>query len=145
MPAAIPIISAIIGAVGVGTKLVGMFDRSSAPTVPPTQPPAPAGPSSQQIQSVVSSQLPTIQSLTGGSLSPDYLLTYAPIFGGVGGAPGLDPIVRRLLAQFLGTGGGGSAGGGLPGAGLDTGSTCQPSGLPSSSAAASVSPGISDF
>lgn len=140
------LIPLIVGGAGVGTQ-IGM-DIANQPG-PAPKPVAPTGPSAPSISAAVAPQASTIESLTGGSISPDYLSSIAPQLAGVANQPNTQNGVQQFLNQFFGQGGGGGGGAapnnvGAPGS-SPTSSTFAPSGLPTNLSALASTPGVSDF
>lgn len=136
MPASlIPIIAAIASAgVGIGSTIYSDLNQPSTPKLTPA---APAGPTPQQVQAAVAPQALSIESATGGSVSPDYLSTIAPVLGGVAGSqPG---SVQSVINQILGNGSANQAPGGLSTAPF------TPSGLPTNVSALAATPGTSTY
>lgn len=146
MPMAAPVVAALIGAAStaaeVGVQLSGA-GQPSAPTAAPAAPTTPQGPTTQQTVSAIVPQALSIESMTGGSVSPDYLSTIAPLLAGVGGTSNLNPAMQQVLRQIFGSGGGGSATGSSAPGGSPTSFT--PSGLNTNLAPLANSPGVSDF
>lgn len=132
MPEAIAIIASLIGA---GTEVAGLFNRPSPPKLP-TQPTQPIGPTPEQQKALLAPQFPDIQALTGGSLSPDYYASVAPVRAGIAGTPGIEKVIRELLASFFGAGGTEGGGGGA---------SFSPAGLGTNLSALATQPGTSDF
>jgi hypothetical protein len=132
IPLAVTAITTGLGASGAG----------DAPKVPAPQ--APTGPSKSQLQAAIAPQAASIESMTGGSVSPDYLSTIAPILAGVGGQPNTNPAMQAILQQIFGQGGG--SGGSSPTVGAGgTPSTFTPTGLPTNLTSLASTPGLSDF
>jgi len=119
-----------------------IYSDLNQPGMPKTPAAAPTGPTTQQAQAAITPQALTIESLTGGSVSPDYLASIAPVLGGVGGQPNTNAAVQAMLKQLFGSGGG--APGAAPGGGGGTPSF-QPSGLPTNLSGLAATPGVSDF
>jgi hypothetical protein len=142
MPAAlIPIISAVVGAAGVGTSIYGMTQSPSAPKPTPA---APAGPSVDATKAATLPQALSIMSATEGGVSPDYTSTNAPIFAGTAGGPNTSAAMQQILQQIFGKGGsvpslgGGTSPGTAP-------SNFTPTGSPVYLGALAATPGVSDF
>jgi hypothetical protein len=124
VPAAIPIITAIIGAAGVGTSIYSLTNQPGAPK--PTAPPAPtleeANKTKQNQMASLSQAFPGIQAATGGSLSPEAWIRLSELISGKSGEPGIGAAGEDLLKLLKGGGGSTvSVGGG--GAGGSTGSS----------------------
>ena len=143
IPALIPLL------IGAGTSIAGLVNRPSAPKPPPATPPTPAGPTTDQARAAITPQALSIEALTGGSVSPDYLATIAPLAAGVGGTPNAPGAIQQVLQDIFGTGGGTRpGGGGTPATPAPTPSTpapFTPTGLPVNLAALAQTPGLSDF
>ena len=141
MPAAlIPIITAVIGAAGVGTSIYGMTQQGG--DTPKPAPAAPAGPTKDQAAAAIAPQALSIESATGGSVSPDYLSTIAPVLAGVAGQPNTNNAMQQILQQIFGKGGGTT-----PTPPTSPGATpgFSPSGLPVNLSALAATPGVSDW
>ena len=123
MPAAIiPIITALVGAAGVGTSIYSLVNQPGAPktttpTLTPEQATAQATQTRQNQQAALSQALPGEQARVGGALSPESLLRLAEQISGQGGAPGIESsiqdLISKMVAQSSGvnvTAGGGGAG-----------------------------------
>lgn len=143
MPIGIPIIAALIGAATTtGLALSGATTPSTPKSTTPTTA-TPAGPTPSQVQAAVTPQALNIESLTGGSVSPDYLAQIAPIQGGI--APGSSPAIQQVINSILGTQ---TTPSGLTGGGTLTGgsaTTFSPTGVPGNPAALAAVPGFSDW
>lgn len=124
--------------IGLGEQLANQ--PGGGPKAAPAAAAAPTGPPTSQILSAATPQALTIESLTGGSVSPEYLSTVAPLLAGVAGQPNTPSAMAQLLKQ-LGLGGSGSTGGtsSIPSAPF------TPSGTPTDLRALGQSPGLSDF
>lgn len=109
MPAAaIPIITAIIGAAGVGTSIYSLTNKPSAPkpaTPTPAQTTATAADTQKTQEAALSQEFPNIQAATGGSLSPDAWIKLAEMLSGQAGAPGIGGSSQDLLMKIFGKGG----------------------------------------
>lgn len=144
LPAAViaALISAGVAGTGMGLQASGALtpDTPKAPGV--TTPP---GPSKSQLQAAIAPQAATIESMTGGSVSPDYLSTVAPLLAGAGGQTNTNSAMQSIIQQIFGAGGG-STGGGTPTVGAGgTSAGFAPTGLPTNLASLASSPGLSDF
>lgn len=143
MPIGIPAIMAIIsGVIGAGSTAYSIYESQNQPGLPKTAP-APSGPTTQQAQSAIAPQATTIESQTGGSVSPEYLSTVAPVLAGVAGQPNTPAAMAAILSQILGSGSTPSAGLSPGGTGLPTNFTA--SGLPTNLSALASTPGASDY
>lgn len=140
MPPAI--IAAIIGAAATATEVGVQLSGAGQPSTPKQATAPTPGPTTDQAKAAIAPQALSIESATGGSVSPDYLSTIAPIAAGVGGQPNTNNAMQQLLQQIFGKGGGG----GTPGSGGGAGTApFTPSGLPVNLAALSATTGASDF
>ncbi len=110
-----PIAAAIASIVGAGaTTGVGLYEASQTPSQPKlptsvTQTPL-TGPQNAQTQAAVSQQLPTLQSLTGGSVSPEYAASFGATQSGNANNPQASGDVQAAINQFFGLGASGSSG-----------------------------------
>jgi hypothetical protein len=140
MPFLIPL---AVTAITTGLSASGALSGDT-PKIP--APPSPTGPSKSQLQAAIAPQAASIESMTGGSVSPDYLSTIAPILAGVGGQPNTNPAMQAILQQIFGQGGGsgGSGSSATVGAG-GTPSAFTPTGLPTNLSSLATTPGLSDF
>lgn len=150
MPAAlVPIIATVVAAAATtATSIYGAVNQPGTPKAP--APAGPTGPTSDQIKAAVGPQALSIESATGGSVSPDYLSTIAPILAGVptsgqGSQNAINSVIQGILGNQQIPSFGGGAGGGF-GAGLgSTPAPFTPSGMPVNLGALSATPGTSDF
>lgn len=138
MPISAPIIAALISAATAATTTGLSLAGAGQPARPPQPKPQPTGPTASQVQAAVTPQAMTIESLTGGSVSPEYLSTIAPVQAGVGGQTNTQAGVQAALQQILG-----NKGPFLPGTAPS--SSFQPTGLPVNLAALASTPGTSDY
>jgi hypothetical protein len=144
LPIGAPIIAALITAATAATTTGLELAGAGQPSTPKqATTPAQTGPTVDQAKAAIAPQALSIESATGGSVSPDYLSTIAPLAAGVGGQPNTNNAMQQLLQQIFGKGGGGSTTGST-GAGAGT-APFTPSGLPVNLAALSNTPGASDF
>lgn len=142
MPIAAPIVAALIGAAATATEVGVQLSGAGQPSTPKPAAAPPSSPTVDQAKALIAPQAMSIESATGGSVSPDYLSTIAPIAAGVGGQPNTNNAVQQLLQQIFGKGGGNSVPGSTGGAGT---APFTPSGLPVNLASLSQTPGASDF
>lgn len=141
MPPAI--IAAVIGAAATATEVGVQLSGAGQPSTPKqATTPAPSSPTTDQTKAAIAPQAMSIMSATGGSVSPDYLSTIAPIAAGVGGQPNTNNAMQQLLQQIFGKGGGNGTPGSSGGAGT---APFTPSGMPVNLSALSTTPGSSDF
>ena len=120
--AALPaIIPALIGAAAtVGQVIYSDVNQPGAPKSPGPVAPVAQSPTTNAGQTTAAAQtLPTLQSLTGGSLSPEYASQFATLQSGQGNNPQAAGNVQAAINQFFGLGapgqGGLSTGGVSPG------------------------------
>jgi hypothetical protein len=97
----IPLIAAGIGAAGTGLAIDQALNQPSAPKVSTTPPPLTSTQNASQT-AAVGQQLPTLQSLTGGSLSPEYYAQYGGTQAGVGNDPRATGNIQDAVSQFFG-------------------------------------------
>lgn len=114
MPFIIPFIPLIAAGVTAGTSLGLTLSNQpgSAPQIPtgPTTP-QPQGTATDTAQkAAVASSLPNLQSLTGGSLSPEYASQWAGLNTGLSNNPQAGGNVQAAINQFFGFGSPGTTG-----------------------------------
>jgi hypothetical protein len=135
----IPLLPAVFAAASTSIAGYELANQPSAPK-PPSVPTAPAPLTAQQSNAVkanVGGQLPNLQALTGGSLSPETSSVLAQLAAGTAGDPQTSGLTQQVINQFFGLGAPGNTG--LAPSGGLTPSTS----LPSLSSATS-SPGLID-
>jgi hypothetical protein len=110
----IPLIAAGVGAAGLADTI---YNQVNAPSqTAPTPTPVPTGPQPQSTQTnqaqtaAAASALPTLQSLTGGSLSPEYAAQFAGLQTGTAGNPQASGNVQSAVNQFFGLNAPGTSG-----------------------------------
>ena len=104
MPAlsTIAAIAAIASAgVGAGSGIYSAVNSPSSPKLPTGVQPQTAATNQAQTAAVTSS-LPTLQSLTGGSLSPEYAAAYGATQAGLGNNPQASGNVQQAINQYFG-------------------------------------------
>lgn len=106
MPFIIPFIPLIAAGVTAGTSLGLTLSNQpgSAPQIPtgPTTP-QPQGTTTDMAQkAAVASSLPNLQSLTGGSLSPEYASQWVGLNTGLGNNPQAGGNIQSAINQFFG-------------------------------------------
>lgn len=121
MPPALIAAIATVAAAATTTG-VSLYEASNQPGTPKPPTAAPMTPGQNaQTTAAVGQQLPNLQSLTGGSVSPEYAAQYGSTQAGVGNDPKASGDVQAAINNFFGltapgstglTGGGG--GGGSP-------------------------------
>lgn len=95
-------IAAIIGsAVTAGTSIYEATQTPSQPKLP-TGPAPLTGPQNRAQTEAISSTLPNLQSLTGGSLSPEYAASYGATQSGLNNNPQSTGNVQSAINQFFG-------------------------------------------
>jgi len=101
----IPLIAALVGA---GTTIAGIAERPGgggppkAPTPSPAETAATAEKGKQSQVAALQSAFPSIQALTGGSLSPETWLRMAELLTGQGGTPGIGAAEGDILKRLSG-------------------------------------------
>lgn len=100
----IPLIAAGVGAAGLADTVYNQVNAPGAPAATPAsttpQPQTAATNTSQTV--AASSALPTLQSLTGGSLSPEYASQWAGTTTGLGNNPQAAGNIQSAINQFFG-------------------------------------------
>jgi hypothetical protein len=124
LPLIVSLISAGVGGVSTG---VGLYEQSQAPRTPqagfaPPAAPLTAGQNAGQ-SAAVGQQLPNLQALTGGSLSPEYAAQFGAGGAGVSNNPQATGNIQQAINSFFGLAPVGSSG-------LTQNSIAQPSGGP---------------
>jgi hypothetical protein len=101
MPAAIPIITLIAGALSIGEGIYSLTNRPSTPQLPSslTQATSTGGPSTDQRQTALRAALANIQSGTGGSLTPQGLASESAVQSGQADQQNL---ALQTALQYLG-------------------------------------------
>lgn len=142
MPIAPAVIAALIGAATTATEIGLQASGAFSPGTPKTAPAA-TGPTVDQTKALIAPQALSIEQATGGSVSPDYLSTIAPVLAGVGGQKNTPQAMQQIIQQMLGrtASGGGS---GSPSTGGGT-APFTPTGTPVNLSALASTPGFSDF
>ena len=97
----VPLIAAGIGAAGTGLSIDEAINAPSAPKISATPPPL-TGPQNAQTTAAVGQQLPTLQSLTGGSLSPEYASQFGATQGGAANNPQATGDIQAAINQYYG-------------------------------------------
>lgn len=104
MPAAIPIIAAVVGAISAGE---GIYSITHQPSSSPT-PSTPAPPSATQIASTrqnqeeaITQQFPQLQAQTGGSLSPNTWVQMAELLSNQANSPGIGAAGQDILMKLF--------------------------------------------
>lgn len=105
MPFIVPFIPLIAAGVTAGTQIgltlsQGGGGGSSLPTTPTTTPQSPTTNAAQKAS--VASALPNLQSLTGGSLSPEYAAQFGASQAGLSNNPQAAGNVQAAINQFFG-------------------------------------------
>lgn len=134
------IIGAAVSATQIGLQASGAFTPDSPKAPKPGSTPLTTTQNQQQ-QALVGQQLPNLQSLTGGSLSPEYAASFGATQSGLANDPQASGNIQAAINQFFGltapgttgftpgTAGSPGVGGGTGGGGLmDLISRASPSG-----------------
>jgi len=102
MPFIVPFIPLIAAGLTTG---VGLFEGSKKPSLPaaidPSKQPLTAAQNRQQT-AAVASELPNLQSLTGGSLSPEYASQFGALSSGLANDPRAAGNIQAAINQFFG-------------------------------------------
>lgn len=102
----IGIITAVVGAVGAGTSIAKAVEGGPSTPKPPTPSPAETAATAEKNKAnqvaALQSAFPNIQSLTGGSLSPEAWLRMAELLTGAGGTPGIGAAEGDILKRLSG-------------------------------------------
>src|SRR6266849_5147781 len=108
MPLAAPVIAALIGAATTATDVGLQLSGALTPGAPKPAPAAPpvVGGTKDQVVAATTPQALSIESATGGSVSPDYLSTIAPVLAGTAGGTNTSAAMQQILQQIFGKGGG---------------------------------------
>jgi hypothetical protein len=107
----IPIITAIAGAGSLAATGYELANQPGTPKAPATPAPSPADAAKTAAsnratqEAALSQQLPNLQALTGGSLSPEALMRLSEILSGQGNTPGIGASSQDLIAKLFGGGG----------------------------------------
>jgi len=103
MPEVIPLIATLIpAALGVGSTLYGLANKPGTPKITPTGPTPQTAAQNEAQRAAVSSTLPTLQSLTGGSVSPEYASQYGAAQAGLGNNPAASGNIQAAINSFFG-------------------------------------------
>lgn len=102
MPEVVALLPLIIGGVTAGESIFGALNRPSAPRVTAPAPTPQTTAQNEAQRAAVSSTLPTLQALTGGSLSPEYASQYGATQTGLGNNPQAVGNVQQAINQFFG-------------------------------------------
>jgi len=103
MPPVIPFIIPLViaGATAAETIYSAVNQPGQPKAIDPTKQPLTAAQNRQE-QSAVSQALPDLQSLTGGSLSPEYAAQFGALQSGLGNDPKAAGNVQAAINQFFG-------------------------------------------
>lgn len=114
MPWIVPFIPLIAAGVTAGTSIGLTLSNQpgDAPQIPtkPVTPPVQTDATNAAQKAAVASSLPNLQSLTGGSLSPEYAAQWAGLNTGLGNNPQASGNVQSAINQFFGFGSPGTTG-----------------------------------
>ena len=103
MPEVIPIVTAIIAAAGVGTQIYSLTNQPGTPNVSKLAAATPQSPQTNAAQTgAVSQELPTLQALTGGSLSPEYAAQFGAGQTGLNNNPQATGNIQAAINSFFG-------------------------------------------
>lgn len=108
MPAVIPIVAGILGAVTSGVSLAKELGGGGAPKISTAPTPAEIASNRSQLANVVRQGLGNQQEAGGGGLSPGYL---ASAIGNQSGTSNQMSLLLDLIKQYTGGGGGGGSSG----------------------------------
>lgn len=97
----IPLITASLAAVGTGVSIDEALNAPSAPKISTTPTPLTSTQNAGQT-AAVSQQLPTLQTLTGGSLSPEYYSQFGGQAAGVANNPQATGNIQSAINQLFG-------------------------------------------
>jgi hypothetical protein len=96
------LIAAGVGATVGGLEMAGVGQPSTPKASDPTKlTPLTAGQNASQT-ATVGQQLPNLQSLTGGSLSPEYAAQFGALQSGLGNDPQASGNIQSAINQFFG-------------------------------------------
>lgn len=104
MPQVLALIPIVLGAVGAGTAIHSLVDQPGAPKAPtpdPAQTAADAQKTKQNQLAALQQQLPNLQAMTGGSLSPEAWAQMAEVLSGQAGTPGIGSAAQDLVSKYL--------------------------------------------
>ncbi len=106
MPQVLPLVVEIIGSaiagVSAGTSIYGALNKPSAPKAGPTGPTPQTAAQNEAQKASVAQTLPTLQSLTGGSVSPEYAAQYGATQSGLGNNPAAAGNIQAAINSFFG-------------------------------------------
>ena len=97
----IPLIAAATTATVGGLQMAGVGRPDTPKPIDPTKQPLTASQNQSQ-QAAVSQALPNLQSLTGGSLSPEYAAQFGATQAGLGNDPKATGNIQEAINQFFG-------------------------------------------
>lgn len=103
MPEILALIPAILpAALGTATSIYSMANAPSAPKLTAVAPTPQTTAQNEAQRAAVSSTLPTLQALTGGSLSPEYASQYGATQSGLGNTPQAAGNIQAAINAFFG-------------------------------------------
>jgi hypothetical protein len=102
MPEVLALIPAIASAAGVGTSIYSLVNRPSAPKVTAAAPTPQTAATNEAQRASVSGALPTLQALTGGTLSPEYAAQYGATATGLENNPAAAGNIQAAINSFFG-------------------------------------------
>lgn len=103
LPGIIAIISAVTGGVGLAKELGGGGGAPKPTTPTPAEAEATAGKAKQNQIASLEQAFPQIQTLTGGSLSPEAVTRLAELLTGQGNTPGIGASEEDILKALTGS------------------------------------------
>ncbi len=114
MPFTLALAAALAGiasaGVGTGLSIDSALNQPSAPKLPTSTATPLTASQNASTTAAVGQQLPTLQALTGGSVSPEYAAQFGSTQAGVNNTPGASGDVQAAINQFFGLGASGSTG-----------------------------------
>ena len=103
MPFVVPFIPLIAAGLTAGVSLYEASQTPGTPKAPAPTPPQPQSAETNQAQKAsVASSLPTLQSLTGGSLSPEYAAQFGATESGLNNTPQAAGNIQAAINEFFG-------------------------------------------
>lgn len=106
MPEVLPLIVSIAGlasaGVGTGLSIYSAMNQPSMPKIGPTAAAPQTAATNEAQRASVSGTLPTLQALTGGSLSPEYASQYGATSTGLGNNPAAAGNIQAAINSFFG-------------------------------------------
>lgn len=109
IPLLVPILTAAAAATTIGTQIYSLENQPGVPKPSTTPSPLTAAQNANQAASV-GGQLPNLQALTGGSVSPEYSAQFGATQSGVANDPQATGNIQAAINQFFGLSAPGSSG-----------------------------------